>query len=143
MALTVSSSVTSPERKVLVIGENSYHLLSKDSVERRTILASIANSDLLEEGENNSCVHGLIGDSEVDSISLGNIVDRVSKRKTRQDGQCWIGEELEKTITIKAARRVTSNHYFGALHLHYASNQMPLRTLHVHNSYGCGVQCVR
>ena len=54
------------------------HLLTQNGVERGAILASIASTDLLQKGEDDSRVHGLVSDSQVDTVSLSNVVDRVS-----------------------------------------------------------------
>lgn len=83
MRLIPFSDLAQQQKPSLVVVVNSYHLFSKDSVEGGSILAGITDSDLLQEGKNNSCVHGLIGYGEVDSISLGNVVDRVSERISR------------------------------------------------------------
>ena len=60
------------------MSEKSYHLFAEDSVERGAIFASITASDLLQEGKNNSSVHCLVSDGQVDSIGLSDVVDGVS-----------------------------------------------------------------
>lgn len=66
-------------------------MLSQNSVERGSVLSGVATSDLLEEGEDDSRVHGLVSNTQVDSIGVGDVVDGVSNQRCSE--RCQFGSE--------------------------------------------------
>lgn len=60
----------------------TYHLFTQNGIERGTIFASIASTDLLQEGKHDSGVHSLVSDGQVHAVGLCNVVDGVAEENT-------------------------------------------------------------